>query len=35
MFNPYLITYTSFPLDRGTIELNGTWNVRNGANTKC
>jgi hypothetical protein len=30
LFNPYLITYTSFPLDRGTIELNGTWNVRNG-----
>jgi len=30
VFNPYLITYTSFPLDRGTIELNGTWKVRNG-----
>jgi hypothetical protein len=30
MFNPYLITYTSFPLDRGTLELNGTWKVRNG-----
>ena len=30
MFNPYTITYTSFPLDRGTIELNGIWNVRNG-----
>ena len=29
MFNPYLIAYTSFPLDRGTIELNGTWKVRN------
>ncbi|MGA1977054.1 MAG: DUF748 domain-containing protein [Bacteroidales bacterium] len=29
MFNPYLITYTSFSLDRGTIELNGTWKVRN------
>jgi hypothetical protein len=29
-FNPYLITYTSFPLDGGTIELNGTWKVRNG-----
>lgn len=28
MFNPYLISYTSFPLDRGTLELNGTWNVR-------
>lgn len=30
VFNPYLITYTYFPLDRGTIELNGTWKVRNG-----
>ena len=30
MFNPYVITYTSFPLDRGTLELKGTWNVRNG-----
>lgn len=30
MFNPYLITYTSFPLDRGTIELKGNWTVRNG-----
>ncbi len=29
-FNPYLISYTSFPLDRGTIELEGVWNVRNG-----
>jgi len=30
IFNPYLITYTSFPLDRGTIELNGKWKVRKG-----
>ena len=30
MFNPYLVTYTSFPLDGGTIELNGLWKVRNG-----
>jgi hypothetical protein len=30
MFNPYLIQYTSFPLDRGTLSVNGTWNVRNG-----
>ena len=30
MFNPYLITYTSFPLDRGTLELKGAWQVRNG-----
>ncbi|MCX6286701.1 MAG: DUF748 domain-containing protein [Bacteroidetes bacterium] len=30
MFNAYLITYTSFPLDRGIIEFNGQWSVRNG-----
>jgi hypothetical protein len=30
VFNPYLITHTSFPLDRGTVEVNGKWNVRNG-----
>jgi len=30
MFNPYLISYTSFPLDRGTIELKGNWAVRKG-----
>jgi hypothetical protein len=30
MFNPYMITYTSFPFDRGTLELNGQWKVRNG-----
>jgi hypothetical protein len=30
MFNPYTVTYTSFPLDRGIIELNGAWKVRNG-----
>jgi len=29
MFNPYIITYTSFPLERGTMEFNGTWHVRN------
>lgn len=29
LFNPYLIRYTSFPLDRGTLELNGSWHVRN------
>jgi hypothetical protein len=28
LFNPYTITYTSFPLDRGTIEVNGNWVVR-------
>ncbi len=27
LFNPYLITYTSFPLNRGTLELNGNWHV--------
>lgn len=30
MFNPYLIKYTSFPFDRGTIEVKGAWTVRNG-----
>lgn len=29
IFNPYVITYTSYPLDRGTLELNGSWKVRN------
>ena len=31
VFNPYFISYTSFPIDRGTIEINGLWTVRNGA----
>jgi len=30
MFNPYLISFTSYPLDKGTIELNGNWKVQNG-----
>ena len=30
LLNPYTIFYTSLPLDRGTIEVNGTWKVRNG-----
>ncbi len=30
LFNPYTIAYTSFPLDRGTVELNGKWHVING-----
>jgi hypothetical protein len=30
LLNPYLLSYTSFPMDRGTLELNGVWNVRNG-----
>ena len=30
LFNPYLTSYTSFPLDRGGLELSGKWNVRDG-----
>ncbi len=30
MFNPYTITYTSFPFDRGIMEFDGNWKVRNG-----
>lgn len=30
LFNPYTISYTSFPLDRGTIEFKGYWNVKRG-----
>src|SRR6185369_14781954 len=30
LFNPYLVSYTSFPLDRGTVEFNGSWAVREG-----
>ncbi|HTA61025.1 MAG TPA: DUF748 domain-containing protein [Bacteroidia bacterium] len=30
VFNPYIISYTSFPLDRGTIDINGKWSVRKG-----
>ncbi len=30
MFNPYLIAYTSYPLDRGSIAINGQWTVRSG-----
>jgi hypothetical protein len=29
-FNPYLITYTSFPLDQGALKINGQWKVREG-----
>ncbi|MCD6018761.1 MAG: hypothetical protein K0S53_1882 [Bacteroidetes bacterium] len=29
LLNPYLVTFTSFPLDRGIIELSGNWNIRN------
>jgi len=28
IFNPYLISLTSYPLNRGIIELNGDWHVR-------
>src|SRR6202008_4657482 len=28
--NPYLIKYTSYPMDRGSIELKGEWHVLNG-----
>lgn len=27
IFNPYLITYTSFPLNRGSLQLSGNWHV--------
>jgi hypothetical protein len=30
MFNPYLVTYTSYPLNRGTMEVKGFWKVRDG-----
>ena len=30
IFNPYLIKYTSFPVDRGSLELKGQWHVKNG-----
>lgn len=30
MFNPYLTTYTSYPLDKGTLEFHGVWKVRDG-----
>ena len=29
MFNPYIISQTSFPFDRGSVELEGSWRVRN------
>jgi len=31
VFNPYFLTYTSFPMDRGTVEFSGRWKVRNGS----
>lgn len=30
MFNPYIISATSFTLDKGTLDFIGVWNVRNG-----
>ncbi len=30
MFNPFVISHTSYHLDRGSIELKGSWNVKNG-----
>jgi hypothetical protein len=30
MFNPYVISYTSYALDRGTMEFKGNWDVKNG-----
>ncbi|MBA2613926.1 MAG: DUF748 domain-containing protein [Bacteroidetes bacterium] len=30
LFNPYLVNYTSYPLNRGTIQINGNWRVRSG-----
>jgi hypothetical protein len=29
-FNPYIITYTSYPLNKGTLTLSGSWKVREG-----
>ena len=29
-FNPYLLKHTSFPLNRGTLETEGVWHVKNG-----
>jgi hypothetical protein len=31
MFNPYFVSFTSFPLDRGTLKIHGTWKVKGGA----
>lgn len=29
MFNPYILTFTSYQLDRGRIEMHGNWTIRN------
>jgi hypothetical protein len=31
IFNPFIVTYTSYQLDRGTIEMHGDWTVRDKA----
>jgi len=31
LFNPYMVTATSFPFDRGSLELKGSWDVKNGS----
>jgi hypothetical protein len=30
MFNPYIINYTTYPVDRGTLEINAKWDVKHG-----
>jgi len=30
LFNPFFISYTSYPLNRGAVDLKGKWKVRNG-----
>lgn len=30
LFNPYLTAYTSYPLNRGSLNFRGNWKVRNG-----
>lgn len=30
LFNPFLLSYTTFPFDRGTIEVQGNWKVQHG-----
>jgi len=30
MFNPYIVNYTSYPFERGTLSANGNWKVRKG-----
>jgi len=30
IFNPYTLYYTSFPFNKGSLDISGKWNVRNG-----